>query len=771
MHKIGLKFLQTFPCLLIYASVFLPFFSLAQGLINNGAYIVLTDQSTVNIAGTTGHYTNQNGGLIKNSTTGGTINLDGNWINNATNTAFSNDGATVAFKGATAQSIAGTNATGFYNITASGGNTKTFNTVTSTVSRLVTVESSTTLNANNKLRLLSTASSNASVGPLLSGATVTNNVIVESYLTGGRRGSKGFSSPINDALIAGDKTYKQLQSKLIITGPSGTANGFDKGNSGAPYSVTIKTYNEAAPLSASQWTNLSSITQSTTPGKGFFLYFRGNRTSNYNSTGTYATGSKIVGPYATPENVTVEYTGPINQGNINIPLSYTNNGDSDVFRGCNLVGNPYPSVIDWHAVKSASSSGGANISPYIYILRQDGAFATYNSNNPALSTNNGTRYIMPGQAFYVLANTSSQTLTFTETCKDSYPASGTVMRFLSAPSVGKNFGITNSTSSIPSPYSSIKILRFNLENSDVSEETLLAFMNGSSQNFESFEDALYFAGSPVQLSTKSLDDKNLSVNVQPEPTEATEVKLNIGTSQEGAHKLNFTDLSGFAGTQLFLEDNYLNKIENVTAGKIYDFDINSNSKDSYGGNRFKLIFRPSVKLSDFFAKKVYGGSEINWSADNSSKNNLYTIERSTDGQNFKSIGSVQKVTDVKSLYSFFDNKPENGINYYRLKLIESDNTFAHTNIVSVDYSIEDSEPYFQIYPNPVDDILNVLFKQVTKKATLTIYNLSGQKIASFSVSDSNRADKSVSELQPGVYVLKVVDGQNKEVGSEKFIKE
>ena len=56
MHKIGIKFFQALPCLLIYASVFLPFLSLAQGLINNGAYIVLTDQSTVNIAGTTGHY-------------------------------------------------------------------------------------------------------------------------------------------------------------------------------------------------------------------------------------------------------------------------------------------------------------------------------------------------------------------------------------------------------------------------------------------------------------------------------------------------------------------------------------------------------------------------------------------------------------------------------------------------------------------------------------------------------------------------------------------
>ena len=42
---------------------------------------------------------------------------------------------------------------------------------------------------------------------------------------------------------------------------------------------------------------------------------------------------------------------------------------------------------------------------------------------------------------------------------------------------------------------------------------------------------------------------------------------------------------------------------------------------------------------------------------------------------------------------------------------------------------------------------------------------------SFSMIDSNKVIKNVAELQPGVYVLKVVDNLNKEVGTEKFIKD
>jgi hypothetical protein len=246
------NFLKRYSALVLGILFLSPFWGVSQGLINNGAYIVTTSTSNIYINGTTGHFTNQSGGLITNNTTGGTITLGGNWLNNASNTVFSNDGVTVVLNSASAQSIAGTNGTGFYNFSASGAGTKTFNTA-STVSRLVTVDG-TVLNANGKLTLLATASSNASVGELLNGASVTNDVIVQSYLTGGSlsyRVNKGLSSPINDALIAGNKTYKQLQSKLIITGPGNTANGFDKGNSISPNAVTIKTYNEAAPLSSS----------------------------------------------------------------------------------------------------------------------------------------------------------------------------------------------------------------------------------------------------------------------------------------------------------------------------------------------------------------------------------------------------------------------------------------------------------------------------------------------------------------------------------------
>ena len=112
-----------FICLLITSRLF------AQGVINNGANIVVSNNANIVIDGAAGHYTNQSGGLLSTPTANGMVKLQGNWVNNASNVAFSNDGITTELNGAS-QNIGGTNSTTFYNLTLSGTGTKTLNIAT-----------------------------------------------------------------------------------------------------------------------------------------------------------------------------------------------------------------------------------------------------------------------------------------------------------------------------------------------------------------------------------------------------------------------------------------------------------------------------------------------------------------------------------------------------------------------------------------------------------------------------------------------------------------
>lgn len=87
---------------------------------------------------------------------------------------------------------------------------------------------------------------------------------------------------------------------------------------------------------------------------------------------------------------TAQYNGLLNSGRESLELSRTSTGDNS---GWNLVGNPYPSSIDW----DASGWAKTNLNDAIYI-EKNGGWATYVSGD---GTNGGSQYISPGQGFFV----------------------------------------------------------------------------------------------------------------------------------------------------------------------------------------------------------------------------------------------------------------------------------------------------------------------------------------------------------------------------------
>ena len=102
----------------------------AQGILNNGAFIVMSGAAQIYVdGGAAGDYLSQANGRITPSATG-VISIEGDWTNNASNTGFTADAGTVQMVDA-AQTINGTSSTTFYNLNLLGTNTKTLNVNTS----------------------------------------------------------------------------------------------------------------------------------------------------------------------------------------------------------------------------------------------------------------------------------------------------------------------------------------------------------------------------------------------------------------------------------------------------------------------------------------------------------------------------------------------------------------------------------------------------------------------------------------------------------------
>lgn len=106
-----------------------------------------------------------------------------------------------------------------------------------------------------------------------------------------------------------------------------------------------------------------------------------------------------------------------------------------------------------------------------------------------------------------------------------------------------------------------------------------------------------------------------------------------------------------------------------------------------------------VTIVDFTAAKNDAGHSVllSWNVAHELNIDRYEVERSGDAKSFNKLGSI-KATGHNQ-YGFTDSKPLNGINYYRLQIIEQDGSFNYSAVRQVSFGrMSDG---IKVYPNPV----------------------------------------------------------------------
>jgi len=103
-------------------------------------------------------------------------------------------------------------------------------------------------------------------------------------------------------------------------------------------------------------------------------------------------------------NPTNAFAGNLNNGDITYPITDSGAVTTDNVDGFNLVGNPYPSSVDWQATgwtRSALKTSGSGYDMWIWSPA-DGNYGVFNSGGGS-GTNHVTGYIAPMQGFFVRA--------------------------------------------------------------------------------------------------------------------------------------------------------------------------------------------------------------------------------------------------------------------------------------------------------------------------------------------------------------------------------
>ena len=180
-----------------------------------------------------------------------------------------------------------------------------------------------------------------------------------------------------------------------------------------------------------------------------------------------------------------------------------------------------------------------------------------------------------------------------------------------------------------------------------------------------------------------------------------------------------------------------------------------------------------IDLLSFDARLSGAEVDLTWITHTETYNDFFSIERSTDGLRFESVGQKKGAgTSFEARqYDFTDTQPARDINYYRLKQTDFDGRYTYSKVLSI--QLEFNEFYIDILQNPVlDNTLQLVFEGYEPSlAAVEIYNVAGQKVGEEMLkigSGTNFPIIDIADLQGGVYFANISCGGKMVV--LKFIK-
>lgn len=164
-----------------------------------------------------------------------------------------------------------------------------------------------------------------------------------------------------------------------------------------------------------------------------------------------------------------------------------------------------------------------------------------------------------------------------------------------------------------------------------------------------------------------------------------------------------------------------------------------------------------IELIELRAKPENETVIVSWTTISEINCSYFDVEHSPTGNSFSSVGHMKSKNQLQepTSYSFSHGSPIWGSNYYRLKTINTDNTYSYSNIVNIELENKN----ITISPNPLTDKeLTIRFnKNIQHISSIFIFDASGK-----TVWNKNDIPNGVNQvifpalnIQSGSYLIKI----------------
>jgi hypothetical protein len=166
-----------------------------------------------------------------------------------------------------------------------------------------------------------------------------------------------------------------------------------------------------------------------------------------------------------------------------------------------------------------------------------------------------------------------------------------------------------------------------------------------------------------------------------------------------------------------------------------------------------------IELLSFEGKAIDVFIQLKWHTATEINNAYIAVERSKDGVYFVELGRVKGhgTTRLPQVYSFIDEQPLRGINYYRLRQVDADEQIEYHKIIAVAYHEKEANINMQLYPTQVNDILNIVFNETLNEfVMLYVVNLAGRIMQQEQLeAGTENLTIDVNRLPQGMYFLRM----------------
>lgn len=317
----------------------------------------------------------------------------------------------------------------------------------------------------------------------------------------------------------------------------------------------------ASPISSADYSVL---------GASVYYYDAAATPSAYATTTALSPG---VGYAVSPSVTNFVFSGTLNNGAQNAKIAYNGN-TSDAFRGYNLIGNPYPSALNWNNVW-ANTANQSTVKSTIWF-NANGTFETYNASGSVGVPSDVKGYIPPMQGFWVLATdaassttSSNKTLALDNTMRSHGPATG-----------------SNPLRAPQSAASENQLIRLQATNGIATDEMVLYFNSQAADTYDNYDSRKMMSSNAAQIYTL-LDGMPIVINGMNTIPYNAEIPVAFKTVSAGEHTIKATEFSNFtSGESLLLTDKTLNRVTDLSSS-----DYTFTSSVGTDVNRFALTIQ------------------------------------------------------------------------------------------------------------------------------------------------------------------------------------